>query len=305
MIKSDISLKTKPLKIFKNIHFYNDADYYSDSFGFQWNEFILTQIDNTKNSHSYDRFFNETGLKENDFDNKRVLEVGSGAGRFTNILMKYTNAEVYSVDSSDAVFANLKNNSNYINKKLNIYKASVYDLPFNDEQFDIVICLGVIQHTPNIKKTINSLCKQVKPNGLIIVDFYPYNGFWTLISAKYILRPITKRMKYETVKFFFAKHIKKLIKAYFFLEKYNLGMLNRFIPIADISNTIPKNIDKKTLEEMILLDTIDIYTPKYDQPQKIKKIASIIGLNNFKILFAGKINYLNFSSTVVRGKKNL
>jgi len=112
-------------------------------------------------------------------------------------------------------------------------------------------------------------------------------------------------LKYETVKFFFTKHIKKLIKAYYFLEKYKLGILNRFIPIADISNTIPKNIDKKTLEEMILLDTIDIYTPKYDQPQKIKKIASMIGLNNFKILFAGKINYLNFSSTVVRGKKNL
>ena len=56
---------------------------------------------------------------------------------------------------------------------------------------------------------------------------------------------------------------------------------------------------------MVLLDTIDIYTPKYDKPQKIRKIRNMIESNNFKILFSGKINYLNFSSTVVRGKKNI
>ena len=243
-------------------------------------------------------------MKNFDFENKKVLEIGSGAGRFTNILMKYTNAEVYSVDSSDSVIANLKNNLFYVKKKrLNIYKASIYDLPFKEGQFDIVICFGVIQHTPNVKKTINNLCEQVKSKGLIIVDFYPYNGFWTLISSKYILRPITKRLKYETVRIFFTKHIKKLIKIYYFFEKSKLGVLNRFVPIADISNTIPKDIDSKLLEEMVLLDTIDIYTPKYDNPQKIRKIRNMIESNNFKILFSGKINYLNFSSTVVRGKK--
>ena len=303
MIKSKIILKKKPLKIYKNIHFFQNDDYYTDSFGLQWNEFTKTQIDNINHSNSYDRFFNETGLKNTQFKNKKVLEVGSGAGRFTNVLMKHTSAEVHSVDSSDSVFANLKNNIEYNKKRLNIYKATVYDLPFVEGQFDIVICFGVIQHTPNIKKTIDNLCKQVKPSGLIIVDFYPYNGFWTLISAKYILRPITKRLKYETVKSFYKKHIKKLIKIYYFFEKYKLNIFKRFIPIVDISNTIPKNINQKLLEEMVLLDTIDIYTPKYDQPQKVKKIKSMIESNNFNILFAGKINYLNFTSTVVRGKK--
>lgn len=302
MKKSNVNLINKPLKIESHIYHYID-DYYTDNFGYQWNEFRLTQIDNFKNTHSYDRFFNETGLNASDFDNKMVLEIGSGAGRFTNIILEHTKAYVYSVDSSNSVYANSKNNSKYINNRLNIYKASIYDLPFDTNQFDYVICFGVIQHTPNIKKTINILCSQVKRGGLVIVDFYPYNGFWTYLSAKYLLRPITKRLKYETVKFFFTKHIKKFIKTYYFLERYNLGLLNRFIPIADISNTIPKDIDKSLLEEMVLLDTIDVYTPKYDQPQKIKKIRKMIENNNFKILFAGKINYLNFSSTVVRGKK--
>ena len=31
--------------------------------------------------------------------------------------------------------------------------------------------------------------------------FYPYNGFWTKISAKYLLRPIAKRIPKTSSKF--------------------------------------------------------------------------------------------------------
>ena len=34
------------------------------------------------------------------------------------------------------------------------------------------------------------LIKKTKKGGSIVVDFYPYNGFWTKIDAKYLLRPI-------------------------------------------------------------------------------------------------------------------
>ena len=51
------------------------------------------------------RFFNETDFTKEDLDNKNILEVGSGAGRFTNIIMKYSNANLYSIDSSTAVYA--------------------------------------------------------------------------------------------------------------------------------------------------------------------------------------------------------
>ena len=54
MSKSDIVLK-KPFKFVKHTFLYKD-NYYTDSFG-SWNEFSLTQIDNTKNSHSCDNFF--------------------------------------------------------------------------------------------------------------------------------------------------------------------------------------------------------------------------------------------------------
>jgi len=301
----DIKFKKKPIKIENHIHYYLEDTDYTNSFGLQWNKFRKTQIDTPeKFSQSFERFFNETGLKKEDFKNKKILEIGSGAGRFTNIILNHTEGVVYSIDSSDAVKANLENNKQYIDTRLFLFKASIYDLPFDISQFDIVICFGVLQHTPNISKSVKCLCQQTAQNGLLFLDFYPYNGFWTLISSKYILRPITKRMKFDTLYSFFNKYIKYFIRINFFLQKIHLGFLNRFIPIADIAKTMPEDIDKKLLEELVLLDTIDMLTPYYDMPQKISKITKLVKNNFFSITFSGKIKYLNYSSAVVRGKKN-
>ncbi|MEI2748908.1 MAG: methyltransferase domain-containing protein [Ferruginibacter sp.] len=57
-----------------------------------------------------------------------MLEVGSGAGRFTQIALDHTKANLYSVDYSNAVEANYKNNGP--NQRLKLYQASVYELPF-------------------------------------------------------------------------------------------------------------------------------------------------------------------------------
>ena len=76
----------------------------------------------------------------------------------------------------------------------------------------------------------------------------------------------------DTLFNFYKSKISHFIDLYYFFKKFNLGILNRFLPIADISNTIPQNISRDLLEEMVLLDTIDMLSPKYDMPQKISKI---------------------------------
>ena len=51
--------------------------------GSQWNKFSKTQIDNDQNS-IFERFLMKLSNKD-DFTNKNILEVGSGA-RFTDII---------------------------------------------------------------------------------------------------------------------------------------------------------------------------------------------------------------------------
>ncbi len=281
-----------------------DQDNYSETFGWQWKKFSKTQIDSIEHDNSKQRFFNETGFDKQYFKNKIILEVGSGAGRFTDIILKYTNAIVYSVDSSTAVETNYQNNKSYVNKRLFLFQSSIYNLPFELHQFDIVICLGVIQHTPNIRKTIKHLCENVKKNGDLVIDFYPYKGPWTYISAKYFLRPITRRLKKHTLLKIIDKNLDFFIFLSRFFIKFKLSILTRFIPIADIKNAIPKLENKQILREIILLDTFDMLSPRYDQPQKFSNLNKFITSNDHKIIFSDFIKYQNFTSAVIRSKKN-
>ena len=79
---------------------------YTKNFGIQWNVFSKTQLDsNTDLEITYQRLKKDIGNDpELFFKNKVVLEVGCGAGRFTEIISKYAKLLI-SVDSSDAVYA--------------------------------------------------------------------------------------------------------------------------------------------------------------------------------------------------------
>ena len=70
------------------------ADNYAGSFGFQWNQHAKTQLDShTGVSISRDRLFSVTGWPQR-MEKDRILEAGSGAGRFTEVLAT-TGAQVY------------------------------------------------------------------------------------------------------------------------------------------------------------------------------------------------------------------
>lgn len=85
-----------------------DAANYTENFGKQWNAFRLTQIDRPEDGQdqSERRFFAETGWDALQLNGIHILEVGSGAGRFSRVVLERTNAELYSVDYSCAVEAN-------------------------------------------------------------------------------------------------------------------------------------------------------------------------------------------------------
>ena len=178
-------------------------------------------------------------------------------------------------------------------------------MPFENNTFDISFCLGVLQHTNNVEKTIEEIINKTKKRGDIVLDFYPRNGFWTKIHCKYIMRYFIKKISHKKIDNIIAKNIDLLMKIYFFFEKIHLGFLNRFVPICDIKNTIDyKNITKKQLKENLILDTLDMFSPAYDEPQDPKYIESILKKKNCNIIYSGYLNYFkNFKSYVIRAKK--
>lgn len=275
---------------------------YTSNFGFQWNKFAETQIDrSSKLAISKRRFFAETGWDVQNKKEENILEVGCGAGRFTQIVLDHMDANLYSIDYSNAVEANFRNNGH--NKKLNLFQASIYEMPFAPNQFDKVFCMGVLQHTPDVERSVKSLIDMVRHGGELVVDFYPYKGWWTKLHAKYILRRYSKKMDHGQLHKKIEKNIDRLIKCYRFLSKIGLGNLNRFLPICDIDGTLPKDLPYDQLREMCVLDTFDMFSPEYDQPQKVKEIVSYFKKYGMDILAAGEIKYDNCKATIVKGVK--
>ena len=275
---------------------------YTENFGYQWNKFVTTQVDKSIHINlSRDRFFAETRWDKEDLSGKNVLEVGSGAGRFSQIILDYTNANLYSIDYSNAVEANYKNNGP--NPRLHLFQASIYEMPFAPASFDKVVCLGVLQHTPDFEQSVKCLIDMVKPGGELVVDFYTIKGFWTKIHSKYLLRPFTKNMNHEKLFGIIDKNAGRLIAAYRFFSSIGLGVLNRFLPVCDIDGTLPKNLSKEKLREMVVLDTFDMFSPQYDQPQKIETVVEWFKKYGMEQVWGGEIQDHKFRSPVVKGVK--
>jgi SAM-dependent methyltransferase len=278
---------------------------YTENFGVQWNIFDKTQLDleDEGRTLSSKRFFAETHWDKEDLSGKRVLEAGSGAGRFSKVVLRHTNAILYSVDYSDAVTANFKNNSHIAPARFHIFQASIYELPFPDNSFDKVFCMGVLQHTPDFDASVKNLINKAKPSAEIVVDFYPINGWWTKVSAKYILRPFTKRLSHKRLLSLIDSNIDWLMRAERILHSLGLGVLARFLPIVNTQLTFPKYLSESEKREWAVLDTFDMFSPEYDNPQRIEDVAEMFMKHGADVTFAGFEYFDGFSAAVVRGIK--
>ena len=281
-------------------------DNYTQNFGKQWNLFSETQIDRPDSGQhlSERRFFATTAWCGDDLEGLDILEVGSGAGRFSRTVLERTGATLWSVDYSNAVEANLANNGNIAPDRFHLFQASIYELPFPNDSFDKVFCMGVLQHTPDFEASVRSLVEKAKKGGEIAVDFYPIKGFWTKIHAKYLLRPLTKRMSHERLLALIDKNADWMIKLTLVLQHSPLKALSRFLPICDIDRTLPKELSPKELREWVVLDTFDMFSPAYDNPQRIADVAAMFQRAGASVTFADFVHFENSSAAVVRAVKN-
>lgn len=277
-----------------------EGDNYTASFGLQWNAFDRTQLDSHASVDvSRERLSRETAWTSEILQDSTVLEVGSGAGRFTEVLLEL-GAKVYSVDYSDAVTANARNNRAEDNEKLDLFQASIYEMPFATRSFDFVLCLGVLQHTPDFEASLKSLYDMVAPAGELVVDFYPVKGWWTKLNGKYLVRPITRRLPPELLFSVVKRLAPPFSRLTDTLADRRLGLLNRFIPVVPRQG-VPNNLTDEQRREWTILDTFDMLSPAHDHPQPVGKVVSWLESFGAEVTFAGDVAYgYGLSATVVR-----
>lgn len=243
------------------------TDDIASSFGFEWNKHPRTQFDSVNGMRlSEERFFRQTKWPRN-LSGQKILEVGSGAGRFTEIALQ-TGAKVFSVDASRAVDANWDNNGNHPN--LVLCQASLYELPFAYGYFDKVFCFGVLQHTPDVALSFATIAKYVKPGGELAVDAYNKNYWRNYHTPMYLMRPITKRMSHDRLHRWISYWVPRLLPVSTWLRNH-IPLIGRqvsaLVPVVNYDGFLSSQ-SAEIIEQYCILDTFDDLSPRYILPQR-------------------------------------
>lgn len=233
---------------------------YAESFGFQWNRHRTTQLDShTGLPISRGRLSEVTGWSDR-LEGQTILEAGSGAGRFTEVLAE-TGATVFSMDYSTAVEANFMNHGHLPN--LHLFQADMFCIPLRPASFDKVLCLGVIQHTPDPLGAVRSLVQFLRPGGELVVDVYA-RRVTALLSWKYLLRPITTRMDRARLYGVISQCVPKMVPLAATLRRIFGRVGARLVPIVEYSHL---GLSPDINREWAILDTFDMYSAIHDHPQ--------------------------------------
>lgn len=248
-------------------------DGYGGSFGMQWNLFRTEQLDSaTDADESRRRLHSEIDGDAAWLAGKTILEAGCGAGRFLEVAAA-SGATVVGVDLTHAVDAaalTVKGRPN-----AHVVQASIYELPFRDGVFDLCYSIGVIQHTPDPARSLEALPRVVKSGGRVAVTVYERRP-WTLLNAKYLVRPLTSRMP----QWLLLSLIRLAAPVLFPIVDvaYRVPLIGRMlafaIPFADYTTVSDMRYFDRYRASV--LDTFDMLSPAYDQPQTRAEVETAL-----------------------------
>ena len=244
---------------------------YAESFGEQWMRFRRTQIDRFNGTTlSRDRFYSGTGWTPEGVKDQRILEVGCGAGRFTQVLLD-AGAEIYAIDLTSAVEACWANCGPH--PRLHVSQADLFQLPFREQGLDKIFCYGVLQHTPDPRRAFLSLVPFLRPGGEIAMDVYLRTWRNLASKSKYLYRWLTTRMPRETLFRFVRWYVPRWLPIDTQIKRIpKLGsVLGMLIPCWNYAH-LP--LTKEQVIEWGVLDTFDALSPTYDVPQSVPQVRS-------------------------------
>jgi len=159
----------------------------------------------------------------------KVLDVGCGTGILLKILSK--DHDVSGIDySEDAIsFCKLRGLES-------VKQASINDLPFDNESFDLVTCMDVLYHKGvDVKKALSEIYRVLRPVGLFAINLPAFNFLYS-----------SHDRAIETARRFTKKEVKQLLQeSSFTILKLTYWDFFLF-PVVATTRLIRKKSDKET-----------------------------------------------------------
>lgn len=235
--KQKVGVLNKGVFEFSNQKLANNAEKEQtiEMFGHEWQQYSnwgwLDQLPDEKNAelsfqgglrkNSKKALFSKTRTNPNDYKDKIVLEGGCGNGRHSQFAKEGTKLLI-SIDPSVAIYEaakNLEKNENII-----FIKASLLNLPFAENTFDLIFSIGVLQHTGDPEKVLSEISRCLKPSGTFGLNCYG-RGYWPYEILDHTLRSFITRWSRERQ----LKFAENIASFSIFLVKNNLNFLYKII----------------------------------------------------------------------------
>ncbi len=179
------------------------------------NPLRLTYIINKINVHYGHLLLPERQMLE-------IIDVGCGGGILSSSLALEGYKSVSGIDASPENIEIAKNTSqNTQQLAINYSCTSVEELLKEDKQYDLVICLEVIEHVANVDHFLNCLASIVRSGGILIISTINRNiksYLQAIIMAEYVLGWVPRRT-HDHSKFLQPSEIKKMMPPSLILQE--------------------------------------------------------------------------------------
>jgi ubiquinone/menaquinone biosynthesis C-methylase UbiE/uncharacterized protein YbaR (Trm112 family) len=172
---------------------------YSDNFGYQWNRWSRVQFEDQNvgspmQNHTTDMFKTITQFSTEKLRGKKVLDMGCGPGRFTDVAVTM-GATVIALDYSSAIDAA---KANFAGKDADILfvQGDALRLPIKTNSVDYSFTIGVLHHTPAPSTGVGEAFRVTRGGGQFAIRVYAAKGFYTLPTVRIwrgifmVLKPI-------------------------------------------------------------------------------------------------------------------
>jgi 2-polyprenyl-3-methyl-5-hydroxy-6-metoxy-1,4-benzoquinol methylase/uncharacterized protein YbaR (Trm112 family) len=243
------------------------------SFSFEWN---LLQRGNTKVGHNDLDEHKATTIREigqplDWFNDKLVVDIGCGHG-ITSEAIASLGATVIAMDMSSSIEEAYKANKT---GQIHYIQADLQYPPLAREAFDLVFSSGVIHHTHSTQHSLEIIQKLTKKEGEICLWLYhPVKS--VIHKLMLAVRPVTKRIPLKILFWLLMVTLIPVYKLVVFIKGKKLGW-----------------------REM-MIDFIDILTPKYRYEHPFEEVSAWLNQFGFQEIKETTANMFGFSVTAIR-----
>ena len=102
----------------------------------------------------------------------RVLDAGCGSGRLLDELTAYGSVSGLDMNPDSVEVARGRGHAD-------VQEGAVESLPWEDETFDLITCLDVVEHTADDRVSMRELRRVLVPGGRLLITVPAYQALWS------------------------------------------------------------------------------------------------------------------------------